>query len=139
MNKLYLLDKISVAGYHDRNTSDDIKEHLKEAITICETALRNVRRQRIWYLIASLILIIPLIWSMGLDYLMTNFESSIGFNLLRLFITSVWCYTLFMSTIWNSLEKNALKAGCMAMELHLLKLLRKGEGDCLRSNINRQR
>ncbi|OXU23225.1 hypothetical protein TSAR_014811 [Trichomalopsis sarcophagae] len=126
-------------GYHNANTSNDIKEHLKEAINVCEAALRNVRRQRLWYLIASLILIIPLVWSMGLDYLMTNFESSIGFNLLRLFVTSVLCYTLFMSTIWNSLEKNALKAGCMAMELHLLKLLRNSQNECLMSNVNGQR
>ena len=100
----------------------DIKDALKEAISICETALRKVQKHRIWYLLTSCILIIPLIWTMGLDYLITNFGASIGFNLLRLLLTAVLCYVLFMSTIWNSLEKNALKAGCSQMEIYLTKL-----------------
>lgn len=84
------------------------------------------------YLLISCILLIPLIWSMGLDYLINNIGTSIGFNLLRLLLTAILCYTLFMSSLWNSLEKNALKAGCLAMELYLIKLKNNIGNNCSR-------
>ncbi|KAJ8676052.1 hypothetical protein QAD02_011838 [Eretmocerus hayati] len=113
-------------GCHGENVRNDTQTILKEAIKICETSLINVQRQRWWYLGISLILAIPLVISIGQDYLISGVASSIGLNLLRLFLTAVLCYTLFMSTLWNSLEKNALKAGCSAMELHLVKLTNAG-------------
>jgi sphingomyelin phosphodiesterase 2 len=116
-------------GSQSENINIDMKEALKEAISICEGALFNVRRQRIYYLLISFILVIPLIWSMGLDYLITNFGMSIGFNLLRLFLTAILCYVLFMSSIWNNLEQNALKAWCSTMELHLIKSSNSNESD----------
>lgn len=51
--------------------------------------------------------------SIGLD---------IGLNILRILFTAILCYTLFMSTIWNNVEKNALKAGSLAMEIYLTTL-----------------
>ena len=109
-----------------------MKDTLKEAIAICETALSNVNRQRIFYLVISLLLVVPLLWTMGLDYLITNISYSIGFNFFRLLLTALLCYVLFMSSIWNSLETNALKAGCLAMEIHLLKL-----GSTFQNNFNK--
>ncbi|XP_043801021.1 putative neutral sphingomyelinase [Apis laboriosa] len=97
----------------------DIKDSLKEAINICETSLKNVRRQRFWYLLLGCILIIPLIWSIGLDCSFTSLDVIIGLNIGRIFLTAILCYTLFMSSIWNSVEKNALKAACLGMEICL--------------------
>ncbi|XP_003693892.1 putative neutral sphingomyelinase [Apis florea] len=97
----------------------DIKDSLKEAINICETSLKNVRRQRFWYLLLGCILIIPLIWSIGLDCSFTSLNVIIGLNIGRIFLTAILCYTLFMSSIWNSVEKNALKAACLGMEICL--------------------
>ncbi|XP_016905818.1 putative neutral sphingomyelinase isoform X2 [Apis cerana] len=99
--------------------SIDIKDSLKEAINICETSLKNVRRQRFWYLLLGCILIIPLIWSIGLDCSFTSLDVIIGLNIGRIFLTAILCYTLFMSSIWNSVEKNALKAACLGMEICL--------------------
>ena len=59
---------------------------------------------------------------MGVDDLIHSFGPSFPFIILRLLLTAVWCYVLFMCSLWNSLEKNALKAGCSAMEIHLLGL-----------------
>lgn len=95
---------------------------MKEAIKICERSLKNVRRQRYWYLLLGCILIIPLIWSMGLDCSITSYGVAIGVNIGRLFLTAALCYTLFMSSIWNIIEKNALKAGCLGMEIYLTNL-----------------
>ncbi|XP_076249787.1 neutral sphingomyelinase isoform X2 [Calliopsis andreniformis] len=102
--------------------SIDVKDSLKEALNICETSLKHVRRQRFWYLLLGCILIIPLVWSMGLDCSITSLGVNIGLNIGRIFLTAILCYTLFMSTIWNSVEKNTLKAGCLGMEIYLTNL-----------------
>lgn len=101
---------------------NDVRESLKEALSICELALKSIKRQRIWYLVTGCILVIPLVWSMGLDYQNTSIGISIGLNIGRLFLTAVLCYLIFMSSLWSSVEKNALKAGYLAMELHLMQL-----------------
>ncbi|KOC66175.1 Putative neutral sphingomyelinase [Habropoda laboriosa] len=103
-------------------TNIDIKDSLKEAVNICETSLKNVRRQRIWYLLLGCILIIPLTWSMGLDCSITSLGVTIGLNIGRIFLTVISCYTLFMSSIWNSVETNALKAGYLEMGIYLTNL-----------------
>ncbi|KOX76826.1 Putative neutral sphingomyelinase [Melipona quadrifasciata] len=100
----------------------DVKDLIKEAINICETSLKNIRRQRFWYLLLSCILIIPLVWSMGLDCFLSSLDVTIGVNIGRILLTAILCYTLFMSSIWNSVEKNALKAGCSEMEIYLANL-----------------
>lgn len=95
---------------------------MKEAIGICETALRNLPKQRLWYLFFSGLLFIPWIW-LGVGYFINNNTAlTIGFNIMRFLLTPVLCYTLFMSTLWNEQEKNALKAGCSSMELLLSNL-----------------
>ncbi|EFN68152.1 Putative neutral sphingomyelinase [Camponotus floridanus] len=77
-------------GEHDISDNLDVTDSLKEAIEICETALKSVQRQRFWYLLSACILVVPLIWSIG--------------------------------SLWNSVEKNALKAGCSAMEVYIKRL-----------------
>ncbi|XP_033219483.1 putative neutral sphingomyelinase [Belonocnema kinseyi] len=107
----------------DSSSKPDVKESLKEGISICLLALKSVQRQRTWYLLFSLILAIPLMYSMGLEGTSTSIGISIGLNLARLFTTAILCYALFMSSIWNSVEKNGLKAGYSAMEIHLTQLI----------------
>ncbi|XP_076179205.1 putative neutral sphingomyelinase [Ptiloglossa arizonensis] len=100
----------------------DVRDSLKEAISICETSLRNVGRQRFWYLLTGFILIVPLVGSIGLDCFIVSTSATIGLNVGRIFLTAILCYTLFMSTIWNNVEKNALSAGCLEMEICLRNL-----------------
>ncbi|XP_043255982.1 putative neutral sphingomyelinase [Colletes gigas] len=100
----------------------DVKDVLKEAIKICETSLKNIRSQRFWYLLSGFILSVPLVWSMGLDCSIETVGASIGLNIGRLFLTAILCYTLFMSTLWNSVEKNALRAGSLEMDIYLTNL-----------------
>lgn len=59
---------------------------------------------------------------MGLDPSTGSIGVSIGVNIARLLVTAILCYALFMSSIWNCVECNALKAGYLAMEIHLLQL-----------------
>jgi len=100
----------------------DVTDSLKEAVEICETALKSVQRQRFWYLLSACILVVPLIWSIGLDCINTSLSIDIGVNILRIFLTGILCYTLFMSSLWNSVEQNALKAGWSAMEVYIKRL-----------------
>ncbi|CAK9809840.1 Putative neutral sphingomyelinase [Anthophora quadrimaculata] len=100
----------------------DVKESLKEAVNICETSLKYIRRQRIWYLLLSCVLIIPLTWSMGLDCSITSLGTTIGLNIGRIFLSATLCYILFMSSIWNCVETNALKAVCLEIEIYLMNL-----------------
>ncbi|XP_031840231.1 neutral sphingomyelinase [Nomia melanderi] len=100
----------------------DIRDSLKEAINICETSLKSVRRHRILYLIFACVLTVPLVCSMGLDCTIVSVGVNIGLNVIRVFLSAMLCYTLFMSTIWNSVEKNALKAGRLEMEIYLTNL-----------------
>ncbi|XP_017891097.1 putative neutral sphingomyelinase [Ceratina calcarata] len=97
----------------------DVRDSLKEGISICETALKSVSWQRYWYLLFSGMLIVPLVWSMGLDCSVTSADATIGLNVGRVCLSAVLCYALFMSSIWNSVEKNALRAGCSGMEIYL--------------------
>ncbi|XP_043270924.1 putative neutral sphingomyelinase [Venturia canescens] len=100
----------------------DIRDSLKEALKVCDESLSCVRRQRIWYLIACLLLVVPLVWSMGIETITRSIGVSIGLNIVRLLGTAILCYALFMSTIWNCVEQNALRAGYLGMEIHLLQL-----------------
>ncbi|XP_015185869.1 PREDICTED: putative neutral sphingomyelinase isoform X1 [Polistes dominula] len=111
-------------GVHEKNNID-VRETLKEAIGICESAISSLRSQYFWYLLAVCILIVPVIWSMGLDYTTTSIGISIALNIGRLFLTALLCYALFMSVIWNNTENKALEAGCLAMEIHLIQLTNK--------------
>lgn len=99
----------------------DVTDSLKEAIEICETALKSVHRQCCWYLLSGFILVIPLIWSIGLNC-MTSLGVNIGLNIMRIFLTAILCYALFMSSIWNRVETNALKEGCSAIRIYLIQL-----------------
>lgn len=108
----------SFAGEHGINNLN-ATDSLKEAVEICETSLKSVQRQRFWYLLSGCILVIPLIWSIGLNYIATSLSIDIGLNILRIFLTAILCYTLFMSSIWNNVEKNALKAGCLAIKIYI--------------------
>lgn len=105
----------------DKHVTDnvDITESLKEAITICDNALKSVQRQRFWYALSACILIIPLIWSIWLNCMNMSLAVDIGLNIVCVLLTAILCYTLFMSSIWNNVEKNALKAGNLAIEIYM--------------------
>lgn len=114
-----IMATLSISPGQTQETNVDVKDLLKGASSICESSLRRVCRQRIWYLIFAIILIVPVVWSMGFDCTIESVSISIGLNVIRAFLTAILCYSLFMGTIWNSAETNALRAGCLGMEIYL--------------------
>lgn len=97
----------------------DVTDSLKEAVIICENGLKSVQRQRFWYALSAGMLIVPLIWSIWLNCMNMSLAIDISLNIICILLTAILCYTLFMSSIWNSVEKNALKAGCLAIEIYM--------------------
>lgn len=110
---------------------------MKEAVEICETAVKNVQRQRSWYLLLGCILVIPLICSIGLNYMNTYIGIDIGLNIIRIFLTIILCYILFMSLIWNKVEQNALKAVCLAIKIFLMQPNNDINQSCMSNACNR--
>ena len=97
----------------------DIIDSLKEAVEICEDALKSVQRQRFWYTLSTCMLIIPLIWIIWLNCMNISLAADIGLNIVCIFLTALLCYTVFMSSLWNCAEKNALRAGRLAIEIYM--------------------
>ncbi|KAL0105291.1 hypothetical protein PUN28_016738 [Cardiocondyla obscurior] len=114
---------------NDKHVSDyiDVMDSLKEAVVICENALKDVKRQYFWYALSAFTLIIPLIWSIWLNCMNISLAADIGLNIACIFLTAILCYTLFMSLIWNKVEKNALKAGLLAIKIYMSQLSNKQE------------
>lgn len=100
----------------------DVREPLQKAMDICTGSLKSVRRQQIYYLIACLVLIVPLIMSTGLDTMVSSMAPNIALDFARILVTAIICYALFMGTIWNCAERNVLKAAYLEMGVHLAQL-----------------
>ncbi|XP_012055977.1 PREDICTED: putative neutral sphingomyelinase [Atta cephalotes] len=100
----------------------DIIDSLKEAVEICEDALKSVQRQRFWYILSTCMLIIPLIWIIWLNCMNISLAADIGLNIVCILLTVLLCYTVFMSSLWNCAEKNALRAGRLAIEIYVTHL-----------------
>jgi len=67
-------------------------------------------------------LIIPLIWIIWLNCMNISLAADIGLNVVCILLTVLLCYTVFMSSLWNCAEKNALRAGRLAIEIYVTHL-----------------
>lgn len=98
---------------------DSQKMILNESIQVCDVALRRLVIQKRVYWIFSFILIALLVTT-----IVTNppFGYPIIYHVLRVVLTGVSCFTIVMATLWNRIEKNAVLAGKLTMEVSKLKL-----------------
>lgn len=98
---------------------DSLKMILNESINICDVALHRLVIQKRVYWSFSLILIGLLITT-----IVTNppFGYSIIYHILRVVLTGVFCFTIIMASLWNRIERNAVLAGKLTMEVSKLKL-----------------
>ena len=51
-----------------------------------------------------------------------SLAADIGLNVVCILLTVLLCYTVFMSSLWNCAEKNALRAGRLAIEIYVTHL-----------------
>lgn len=99
------------------NNSEEKKCVLEDCVGILNKALHMLKFQhRIFYYISAVVLLAMLILS-------CTFDSSVGrsviFNILRIIVVILFTYCLLMATIWNRIEKHAILAGKLAIELSL--------------------
>lgn len=92
---------------------------LNESIQICDVALRRLVIQKRVYWFFSLILIGLLITT-----IVTNppFGYPIIYHILRVLLTGVLFFTIIMASLWNRIERSAVLAGKLTMEVSKLKL-----------------
>ncbi|CAB0038845.1 unnamed protein product [Trichogramma brassicae] len=114
-----------IKGSEDSLEEVDMRESLQKAIAIGQDALTLGKKQRLGYAVIVGTVLIPLLWSITDDTLLSDLNINIAFNLFRCFMVILLFYAVFMITMWYNLEKNALKAGISAMEIILYNLNRK--------------
>lgn len=89
---------------------------LEESLVVLEEALCRLKTHKIIYLIFSLVLFVILMVSVVLD---SPFGYAILFYVLRALITVLMVFTIIMATIWNKIEKHAVLAGKLAIQVTL--------------------
>lgn len=101
---------------------DSQKMLLSESIQICDEALRRLMVQKLVYWLFSLILLGLLIVT-----IVTNppFGYPVIYHVLRVVLTGALCFTVVMGTLWNRIERSAVLAGKLTMEVSKLKLERR--------------
>lgn len=115
------LDKCEICGpVLDRESQKMI---LNESIEICDAALRRLIIQKRVYWFFSFILIGLLITT-----IVTNppFGYSIIYHILRVVLTGALCFTIIMASLWNRIERNAVLAGKLTMEVSKMKMEQTG-------------
>ncbi|XP_018568210.1 putative neutral sphingomyelinase [Anoplophora glabripennis] len=91
---------------------------LEDSLVVLEDALRRLNTHQLIYLIFSLVLFITLLVSAVLD---SPVGYAILFYVLRALITVLMVFTIIMATIWNKIERHAVLAGKLAIEVTLKK------------------
>lgn len=97
----------------DLNTKKDI---LTESIDVLDHALKSLKYHKHVYAFISAILFVILISTIALEPI---YGFTIVFDVFRLILTCIFCFTLVMASLWNRIEKHAILAGKLAMEVHL--------------------
>lgn len=92
---------------------------LCESIEICDVALRRLVFQTRIYWLFSLILLGLLVTTIVTS---SPFGYPIIYHILRVVLTGAFCFTVIMALLWNRIEKNAVLAGKLTMEISKLKL-----------------
>lgn len=93
-----------------------LQEVLVEAIEICNTALKRLITQSRMYWFFSVLLFSLLVATMVTG---APFGYTIGYHILRVFLTVAFCFLIVMATLWNWIERNAVVAGKLTMEINL--------------------
>jgi len=82
---------------------------LEKALCVCEAALARMAEHRRHYLLFSSLLIIGLFAAVWIPF------NSAACKIIIPVLTAILCFMLFMATLWNSMEVNAILAGKTSM------------------------
>ncbi|XP_037080707.1 putative neutral sphingomyelinase [Pollicipes pollicipes] len=99
--------------FHPCNRRDGV---LREALTVCETYLRSLHVDQIFHVVLSVLLLAVLVATLGVPVLHGWAQ-----GLLRLVITLMFGYTVFMASVWNRMERAGITAGMCDLRVALNK------------------
>ena len=92
---------------------------MKESVSICDAALLKLKQDKRSYWMYSSVLFLALFGTIGSDPY-SFFKTG---NFVRILFTLLLCYTVFMATVWNNIEVNAIITGKQGMEIIHSKLI----------------
>jgi sphingomyelin phosphodiesterase 2 len=89
-------------------------EALKESGAVCNVALARLNQDKRSYWIYSAVLFITLLCTVGSEAPFNCFKT---YNIIRVVLTILLCFTIFMASIWNRMEVNAILTGKLGIEV----------------------
>lgn len=98
---------------------DSLRAILAECMDICDTALHRLVMQRRVFWIFTFILFGLLIATIVTQ---PPFGFTIIYHVLKVVLTGALCFTIIMGEVWNKIEKHAVRAGKLTMEVSLKQL-----------------
>lgn len=91
-----------------------LSDALSEAVSVCEKYLRQLRWHKLFYTAASVVLFVLVFLSLLLPAWLGSW-----LHLLRFGITALCCYSMFMATVWDRIERAGVIAGIDEMRIAL--------------------
>lgn len=93
---------------------EEYMKALKESRAVCDAALGRLNQDKRSYWIYSAAFFLTLLCTIGLEAPLSCFKT---YNIIRVVVTILLCFTIFMATIWNRMEVNAILTGKLGIEV----------------------
>ncbi|KAJ9601028.1 hypothetical protein L9F63_000763, partial [Diploptera punctata] len=102
--------------------SEEYVKTMSESIEVFDKALEKLIQDKRSYWLYSSVLFLTLLSTVGSESTYTFYKTA---SVVRIIITILLCYTLFMAFIWNRIEVNAILTGKLGMQHVHASLLRR--------------
>lgn len=89
-------------------------EALEESGAVCNAALTRLNQDKQSYWIYTAALFLTLLCTIGSEAPFSCFKTC---NIIRIIVTVLLCFTIFMASIWNRMEVNAILTGKLGIEV----------------------
>lgn len=90
---------------------------LGEAITVCEDNLDNLRSHKKIYFTLAICVMLTLCYLIDI---VPPYGLKTMFTVLRVIVSGLILFFIFMATLWNSIEANGILSGKLSMEIALV-------------------
>lgn len=111
-------ENVSGANLNLTHSIDDdgLVAALNEAIAVCEENLEKLRSHKTIYFTMALAVMMTLCYLIDM---VPPYGFQTLFTVLRVIVSGLILFFMFMATLWNSIEANGILSGKLAMEIAL--------------------
>jgi sphingomyelin phosphodiesterase 2 len=118
----FLFQVCEAAAVDDEDVRTENVHALAESVDVCNAALTRLYKDKWSYWVCSVALFLTLLCTLLLTLLCTicleaPFSFFITSSIICIIVTVLLCFTIFMATIWNRMEVNAVRTGKFGIEL----------------------